>query len=152
MMKNERYCTELSCLYKKFLFHIHESHLLRTTPHNSLNTLKEQFNFTSKSMMRSTSILQNMHVFIGIISIVFYIQNIKHLLQTITFQWLLITDGQSTFTVFNYIDVNLESIGNKKITIGYQYKTISVKNQYSNTRRAFKMSENPGNRGRTIHK
>ncbi|XP_052691021.1 uncharacterized protein LOC128168863 isoform X6 [Crassostrea angulata] len=65
----------------------------------------------------------------------------------VTFQWLLITDGQSTFTVFNYIDVNLESIGNKKITIGYQYKGTSVKNQYSNTKRAFKMSENPGNRG-----
>uniref|UniRef100_A0A8W8N7V2 Fibrillin-1 n=1 Tax=Magallana gigas TaxID=29159 RepID=A0A8W8N7V2_MAGGI len=67
--------------------------------------------------------------------------------KTVTFQWLLITDGQSTFTVFNYIDVNLESIGNKKITIGYQYKGTSVKNQYSNTKRAFKMSENPGNRG-----
>ncbi|XP_065942268.1 uncharacterized protein [Magallana gigas] len=67
--------------------------------------------------------------------------------KTVTFQWLLITDGQSTFTVFNYIDVNLESIGNKKITIGYQYKGTSVKSQYSNTKRAFKMSENPGNRG-----
>lgn len=72
----------------------------------------------------------------------------KILLQTVTFQWLLITDGQSTFTVFNYIDVNLESIGNKKIIIGYQYKETSVKNQYSNTKRVFKMSENPGNRGK----
>lgn len=89
-----------------------------------------------------------MYVFVSIISIVFQISNTKLLLQTITFQWLLITDGQSTFTVFNYIDVNLESIGNKKITIGYQYKTTSVKNQYSNTKRAFKMSENPGNRGK----
>ncbi|XP_052712057.1 uncharacterized protein LOC128186279 isoform X3 [Crassostrea angulata] len=67
--------------------------------------------------------------------------------KTITFQWLLITDGQSTFTVFNYIDVNLESIKNRKITIGYQYEKTSMKNQYSNTKRAFKMSENPGNRG-----
>uniref|UniRef100_A0A8W8N5D1 Fibrillin-1 n=1 Tax=Magallana gigas TaxID=29159 RepID=A0A8W8N5D1_MAGGI len=63
-----------------------------------------------------------------------------------TSKWLLITDGQNTFTVFNYIDVNLKSIGNKKITIGYQYKKTSMKNQYSNTKRAFKMSENPGNR------
>ncbi|XP_065942276.1 uncharacterized protein [Magallana gigas] len=67
--------------------------------------------------------------------------------KTVTFQCLLITDGHSTFTVFNYIDVNLESIGNKKITIGYQYKKTSVKNQYSNTKRVFQMSEIPGNRG-----
>lgn len=70
------------------------------------------------------------------------------MLQTVTFQCLLITDGHSTFTVFNYIDVNLESIGNKKITIGYQYKKTSVKNQYSNTKRVFQMSEIPGNRGK----
>lgn len=75
----------------------------------------------------------------------------RFFLQTITFQWLLITDGQHTFTVFNYIDVNLKSIGNRKITIGYQYEKTSVKNQYSNTKRAFKMSENPGNRGRITY-
>lgn len=69
-----------------------------------------------------------------------------------TFQCLLITDGQSTFTVFNYIDVDLNAIKDKKITIGYQYKTNFERNSLSNKDMAFKMSEIPGNRGMKLKK
>lgn len=64
-----------------------------------------------------------------------------------TFQCLLITDGQSTFTVFNYIDVDLNPIKNKKIAIGYQYGTNFERNSLSNKDMAFRMSDIPGNRG-----
>nr|XP_022300335.1 uncharacterized protein LOC111108627 [Crassostrea virginica] len=67
--------------------------------------------------------------------------------KTVTFQCLLITDGQSTFTVFNYIDVDLKPIRNKKITIGFQYKDSFEKNSFSQKNVAFKMSNVPGNRG-----
>ncbi|XP_061182283.1 mucin-like protein [Saccostrea echinata] len=67
--------------------------------------------------------------------------------QRVTFQNLLITDGQSTFTVINYIDVNLKPIKKKQITIGYQYKKAYRKNSFSNKNAAFRMSKNPGNRG-----
>lgn len=69
-----------------------------------------------------------------------------------TFQCLLITDGQTTFTVFNYIDVDLNPIKDKKITIGYQYGTNFERNSLSNKDMAFKMSEIPGNRGMKIKK
>lgn len=64
-----------------------------------------------------------------------------------TFQCLLITDGQSTFTVFNYIDVDLNQIKDKKISIGYQYGKNFERNFLSNKDMAFKMSQIPGNRG-----
>ncbi|XP_062609554.1 uncharacterized protein LOC134271353 [Saccostrea cucullata] len=67
--------------------------------------------------------------------------------QVVTFQNLLITDGMSTFTVINYIDVNLKPIKKKQITIGYQYKKEYRKNSFSNKNAAFRMSKNPGNRG-----
>lgn len=73
-----------------------------------------------------------------------------YFLQTVTFQCLLITDGQSTFTVFNYIDVDLKPIRNKKITIGFQYKDSFEKNSFSQKNVAFKMSNVPGNRGKYI--
>ena len=73
-----------------------------------------------------------------------------YFLQTVTFQCLLITDGQSTFTVFNYIDVDLKPIQNKKITIGFQYKDSFEKNSFSHKNAAFKMSNIPGNRGKNI--
>lgn len=60
------------------------------------------------------------------------------------------TDGQSTFTVFNYIDVDLPAIENRKITIGYQYGNVFDKNPFSYTTAAFNMSAVPGNRGITF--
>lgn len=67
--------------------------------------------------------------------------------QNVTIQCLLITDGQSTFTVFNYIDFDLQAIGNRNITIGYQYGSVFEKNPFSYKNAAFKMSTIPGNRG-----
>ncbi|XP_062609553.1 uncharacterized protein LOC134271352 [Saccostrea cucullata] len=67
--------------------------------------------------------------------------------QSVTFQCILITNGEDTFTVIYYIDVNLNPIKEKKITLGYQYKSFFVKNPFSNKDAAFQMSENPGNRG-----
>lgn len=67
--------------------------------------------------------------------------------QNVTIQCLLITDGQSTFTVFNYIDFDLQVIGNRNITIGYQYGSVFEKNPFSYKNAAFKMSTIPGNRG-----
>ncbi|XP_062579994.1 protein eyes shut homolog, partial [Saccostrea cucullata] len=66
---------------------------------------------------------------------------------SVTFQCLLITNGEDTFTVINHIDVDLKPVLEKKITLGYQYKTFFVKNPFSNKDAAFQMSENPGNRG-----
>uniref|UniRef100_A0A8W8NAK6 Uncharacterized protein n=1 Tax=Magallana gigas TaxID=29159 RepID=A0A8W8NAK6_MAGGI len=66
--------------------------------------------------------------------------------KTVTFQCLLITDGQSTFTVFNYIDVDLNPLKDKKIAIGYQYGTNFERNSLSNKDMAFRMSDIPGNR------
>ena len=62
----------------------------------------------------------------------------------------MITDGQNTFTVFNYIHVDLTSIKNKEITIGFQYKSVFEKNPFSQKSVAFRMSEVPGNRGKHI--
>ena len=76
-----------------------------------------------------------------------YLSISVYFLQTVTFQCLLITDGQSTFTVFNYIDVDLKPIQNKNITIGFQYKDSFEKNSFSQKNVAFKMSNVPGNRG-----
>ncbi|XP_055997755.1 uncharacterized protein LOC125645868 isoform X2 [Ostrea edulis] len=67
--------------------------------------------------------------------------------RTATFQSLLITDGSSTFTVVNYIDVDLKRIKKKKIAIGYRYKRFFMKNYFSNKKAAFQMGKNPGNRG-----
>lgn len=67
--------------------------------------------------------------------------------QNVTIQCLLITDGQSTFTVFNYIDFDLQAIGNRNITIGYQYGSLFEKNPFSYKNAAFKLSTIPGNRG-----
>ncbi|XP_061188876.1 mucin-like protein [Saccostrea echinata] len=67
--------------------------------------------------------------------------------QIVTFQCLLITDGVNTFTVINYIDVNLKPIKNKKIVVGYRFQKIFTKNVLSNKHAAFQMSKNPGNRG-----
>ncbi|XP_061188887.1 uncharacterized protein LOC133197060 [Saccostrea echinata] len=65
----------------------------------------------------------------------------------VTFQCLLISDGDNTFTVMNYLDVNLQSIKERKIVIGYRYRSISKTNPFSLQEGAFTMSKNPGNRG-----
>ncbi|XP_062609556.1 uncharacterized protein LOC134271356 [Saccostrea cucullata] len=65
----------------------------------------------------------------------------------VTFQCLLITDGVSTFTVINYIDVNLKPIKRLKIIVGYRFQKIFTKNILSNKHSAFQMSQYPGNRG-----
>ncbi|XP_062605769.1 uncharacterized protein LOC134267580 [Saccostrea cucullata] len=67
--------------------------------------------------------------------------------QLVTFQCLLITDGVSTFTVINYIDVNLKPIKRLKIIVGYRFQEIFTKNILSNKHSAFQMSQYPGNRG-----
>ncbi|XP_062601606.1 uncharacterized protein LOC134263292 [Saccostrea cucullata] len=65
----------------------------------------------------------------------------------VTFQCFLITDGENTFTVINYVDVDLKPIGNRKVSIGYRYKKFFAKNSFTNRKGAFRMSVNPGNRG-----
>ncbi|XP_061189287.1 uncharacterized protein LOC133197327 [Saccostrea echinata] len=65
----------------------------------------------------------------------------------VTFQCFLITDGENTFTVINYVDVDLKPIRNRKISIGYRYKQFFAKNSFTNRKGAFRMSVNPGNRG-----
>ncbi|XP_055997519.1 uncharacterized protein LOC125645547 isoform X2 [Ostrea edulis] len=67
--------------------------------------------------------------------------------QNVTFQCFLITDGENTFTVINYIDVDLKPISNRKISIGYRYKQFITKNSFTNQKGAFRMSVVPGNRG-----
>ncbi|XP_055997522.1 uncharacterized protein LOC125648181 [Ostrea edulis] len=67
--------------------------------------------------------------------------------QKVTFQCFLITDGENTFTVINYIDVDLKPIRNRKISIGYRYKQFVAKNSFTNQKGAFRMSVVPGNRG-----
>ncbi|XP_048727085.2 uncharacterized protein LOC125645542 [Ostrea edulis] len=67
--------------------------------------------------------------------------------QRVTFQCFLITDGDNTFTVINYIDVDLIPIRNRNISIGYRYKQFVTKNSFTNQKGAFKMSVVPGNRG-----
>ncbi|XP_055997524.1 uncharacterized protein LOC125645548 [Ostrea edulis] len=65
----------------------------------------------------------------------------------VTFQCFLITDGENTFTVINYIDVNLKPILNREISIGYRYKQFFTKNLFTNQKGAFNMSKIRGNRG-----
>ncbi|XP_062605771.1 uncharacterized protein LOC134267581 isoform X2 [Saccostrea cucullata] len=67
--------------------------------------------------------------------------------QLVTFQCLLITDGVSTFTVINYIDVNLIPIKGMKIVVGYRFQKIFTQNVLSNKLAAFQMTKYPGNRG-----
>nr|XP_022296650.1 mucin-like protein [Crassostrea virginica] len=67
--------------------------------------------------------------------------------ERVTVQCLLITDGENTFTVMNYIDVNIKPIKNPKIAIGYRYQQFSLNNMYSLQKAACSMSDIPGNRG-----
>ncbi|XP_062579175.1 uncharacterized protein LOC134241103 [Saccostrea cucullata] len=67
--------------------------------------------------------------------------------QKITVQCLLITDGENTFAVFNYLDVNLNPVKKLKIVMGYRYKKFLIKNPFSNQKGAFKMTSMPGNTG-----
>lgn len=60
---------------------------------------------------------------------------------------MIITDGENTFAVFNYIDVNLKPIRNLRISMGYRFRKFYARNSYSNQQAAFKMSSVPGNRG-----
>nr|XP_022290316.1 uncharacterized protein LOC111101946 isoform X2 [Crassostrea virginica]XP_022290324.1 uncharacterized protein LOC111101946 isoform X2 [Crassostrea virginica] len=65
----------------------------------------------------------------------------------VTFQTYLITDGENTFVVYNYVDVNLKGKKNKPISIGYRYKDIIERNSFSNQQNGFRMTVMPGNTG-----
>ena len=78
------------------------------------------------------------------------IENINShaLSQRVTFQCFLITDGDNTFAVINYMDINMAPIENFNISIGYRYKKdLFVKNSFTKQEGSFKMSLIPGNRG-----
>lgn len=68
-------------------------------------------------------------------------------LQKVTFQCYLISDGDNTFVVYNYVDVNLQPKKNRKISVGYRYNDIIVQNSFSNKDGVFRMTVMPGNRG-----
>ena len=68
--------------------------------------------------------------------------------QKITVQCLLITDGENTFTVMNYIDVDLNPNTKQHISMGYRYKQFFENNMFSLEKGASRMSKNLGNRGR----
>ncbi|XP_052696969.1 uncharacterized protein LOC128175386 isoform X6 [Crassostrea angulata] len=67
--------------------------------------------------------------------------------QTVTVQAILITDGFNTFTIFYYIDVNLNTIAGLDISIGYRFRSFYTSNPYSCQSGAFTLSQIPGNRG-----
>lgn len=80
-----------------------------------------------------------------------FIIHVIHVLrssQKLSFQTLLVTDGENTFTIFNYINVNLPPINNVKISMGYRYKSFYTSNSYSNQKASFRMSAIPGNTGK----
>lgn len=67
--------------------------------------------------------------------------------EKVTFQCYLISDGDNTFVVYNYVDVNLQPKKNRKISVGYRYNDIIVQNPFSNKNGVFRMTVMPGNRG-----
>ncbi|XP_078333705.1 uncharacterized protein LOC111101935 [Crassostrea virginica] len=65
----------------------------------------------------------------------------------VTFQCYIITDGENTFVVYNYVDINLRGKKKKQISIGYRYKNIIERNSFSNQPNVFRMTVMPGNTG-----
>lgn len=69
------------------------------------------------------------------------------ILQRISFQVLLVSDGQHLFSVTNYLDVGVSILPGSHVSIGYRYKGLSRRNTYSWQNAAFRMSSIPGNTG-----
>eukprot|EP00105_Crassostrea_gigas_P040596 XP_019924744.1 PREDICTED: uncharacterized protein LOC105332978 [Crassostrea gigas] len=65
----------------------------------------------------------------------------------VSFQSLLVTDGENTFAIFNYMNVNSPPINNLKISMGSRFRNFYTSNSYTNQRAAFRMSSIPGNTG-----
>uniref|UniRef100_A0A8W8NDF3 Fibrillin-1 n=1 Tax=Magallana gigas TaxID=29159 RepID=A0A8W8NDF3_MAGGI len=63
----------------------------------------------------------------------------------VSFQSLLVTDGENTFAIFNYMNVNIPPINNLKISMGYRFRNFYTSNSYTNQRASFRMSSIPGN-------
>lgn len=73
-------------------------------------------------------------------------------LQTITFQTFLISDGENTFVVYNYVDVNLPFKHGLKISVGYRFDNTIVQKRTPNDKSVFRMSDVPGNGGNDFKK
>lgn len=71
-------------------------------------------------------------------------------LQQITFQTFLISDGENTFAVYNYVDVNLPYKHGLRISVGYRFDNTIVQKRTSNDRSVFRMSDVPGNGSKLI--
>nr|XP_022292249.1 mucin-4-like isoform X6 [Crassostrea virginica] len=65
----------------------------------------------------------------------------------LSFQTLLVTDGENTFAIFNYMNVDILPINNLNIAMGYRFKSFYTSNSYTNKHAAFRMSAIPGNTG-----
>uniref|UniRef100_A0A8W8MTE0 Uncharacterized protein n=2 Tax=Magallana gigas TaxID=29159 RepID=A0A8W8MTE0_MAGGI len=65
----------------------------------------------------------------------------------ITFQTFLISDGENTFAVYNYVDVNLPYKHDLKISVGYRFGNTIVQKRTAKHKSVFRMSDVPGNGG-----
>uniref|UniRef100_A0A8W8N521 Fibrillin-1 n=1 Tax=Magallana gigas TaxID=29159 RepID=A0A8W8N521_MAGGI len=73
----------------------------------------------------------------------FYIDNSKR----VSFQILIVSDGQNLFSVTNYININIQVLQGSHVSIGHRYRAFRGKNTYSWKNAAFRMSSVPGNTG-----
>lgn len=71
-------------------------------------------------------------------------------MQKITFQTFLISDGENTFAVYNYVDVNLPYKHGLKISVGYRFGNTIVQKRTAKDKSVFRMSDVPGNGGNSF--
>lgn len=76
-----------------------------------------------------------------------YLKTMLSILQRISFQVLVVSDGLHLFSVTNYLDVGVSILPGSHVSIGYRYEKLSRKNTYSWQNAAFRMSSIPGNTG-----